>query len=315
MMEAITKKMLWPEGKKFAFTIFDDTDFTTIHNGQPIYEFLYDMGFRTTKSVWPLKCTQKPFIGGSTCADLRYLSWVQELQKKGFEIALHNVTDHSSIREEIIKGIEQFKKYFASYPNIQVNHSDCQDIIYWGEARVTGMKKLIYSLFTRFRNYHKFQGHVEDSEFFWGDICKEKIKYVRNFVFSDINTLKMCPYMPYFDNNRPYVNNWFASSEGADVHSFTKTISEENQDRLQEEGGACIMYTHLGARFFKDGELNPRFKYLMERLSRKNGWFVPVSTLLDYIISVRGTHNISAFERYKLEIKWFLGKIKIGGNT
>ena len=39
------------------------------------------------------------------------------------------------------------------------------------------------------------------------------IEQVRNFVFSDINTLKSCPYMPYQDPTKPYVNYWFASSE------------------------------------------------------------------------------------------------------
>ena len=34
-------------------------------------------------------------------------------------------------------------------------------------------------------------------------------------------------------------------------------------------------------RYIDDGRLDPRFVQLMERLSAKNGWFVPVGTLLD----------------------------------
>ena len=42
---------------------------------------------------------------------------------------------------------------------------------------------------------------------------------------------------------------------------------------------------------YQDGQLNLKFKRLMQRLSRKNGWFVPVSTLLDYIQQERGHHG------------------------
>lgn len=45
----------WPDGKRFAFTIFDDTDHQTLENVPPVYDFLSDLGLRTTKSVWPLK--------------------------------------------------------------------------------------------------------------------------------------------------------------------------------------------------------------------------------------------------------------------
>lgn len=219
---------------------------------------------------------------GSTCADSDYLKWVRRLKEQGFEIALHNATYDSSKREQVIAGLEQFKKYFGEYPKIHTNHVDCEDCIYGGDARLTGMNRLVYNFLTHGRN-RKSLGHIESSDSFWGDKCKQHIRYVRNFVYSDINTLKICPYMPYFDKDRRFVNNWFASSEGANCRAFCQTISEMNQDRLEEEGGACIMYTHFGEdHFYEDGHLNSGFKRLIERLSRKDGWFVPVSTLLDY---------------------------------
>ncbi|MFH1017346.1 MAG: hypothetical protein V1798_04080 [Pseudomonadota bacterium] len=303
----------WPAGKRFAFTVFDDTDRTTLVNGPPVYEFLHEQGFHTTKSVWPVKGERTPLIGGTTCKDQDYLLWVQKLREQGFEIALHNVTYHTSTRVEIVGGLAQFKTFFGSYPAVHVNHEACRDAVYWGDARLSGANKLLYNFFTRFRKHGVFQGHVANSDVFWGDVLREKIRYVRNFVYSDVNTLRACPYMPYFDPDRPYVNNWFASSEGADVHSFNKTISERNQETLEEEGGACIMYTHFGKAFFQDGSLHPTFKRLMERLSRRSGWFVPVSTLLDHIIRVRGQYSISALERYKLELKWLINRMMLGG--
>jgi hypothetical protein len=139
------------------------------------------------------------------------------------------------------------------------------------------------------------------------------VTYVRNFVFGDIDTLHACPFMPYHDPSRPYVNYWFASSEGPCVESFVRTLSEANQDRLEASRGACIMYTHLGKGFYEDGRLHPRFRALMERLGRKNGWFVPVSTLLDFLLQIKGRHEITHRERAQLERRWLWHKIRVGG--
>jgi hypothetical protein len=276
---------------------------------------LFDLGFRTTKTVWPFKGDQEPVRGGTTCEDPEYLTWVQKLQQQGFEIALHNATYHTSNREQVIYGLEQFKKYFNSYPVTHINHVGCNENIYWGWGRVSGLNKLLYSIFLKFKNLRQYEGHIEGSELFWGDLCKKHIQYVENFSFPDINTLKACPYMPYFDKKRHYVNQWFAASEGGNCETFNETISEENQDRLEAEGGACIMYTHFGVRFYENGLLNPRFKKLMERLSSKAGWFVPVSTMLDHIRKQKGNHSLSFFERYQLEWRWFIGKLISGGSS
>lgn len=302
----------WPDGKRFAFTVFDDTDLSILSNVKEIYSFLENRGFRTTKSVWSVSGAETPEIGGSTCEDRKYLSWVSQLQDAGFEIALHNVTYHSASRDETIAGIERFFKLFGHYPKTLANHAGCKESIYWGSCRLTGFNKFIYNLLTKNRHNGLFQGHIEDSEYFWGDICKDKIQYVRNFVYQDINTLKACPIMPYYDPQRPFVNYWFSSSEGPDIIKFNECISEKNQDRLEEEGGACIMYTHFASGFQKGNVINPEFRYLMERLSQKNGWFVPVSTLLDYLLEVKGHHSITNRERNKLERKWLLHKLKVG---
>ena len=131
-------------------------------------------------------------------------------------------------------------------------------------------------------------------------------------MFGDVNTLRVCPYMPYHDPNRSYVNLWFAAAEGGNVRSFTTTLSEVNQDRLAAEGGACILYTHLGAGFCDRGQVQPRVRLLLERLSGLNGWFVPVSTLLDYLRGAEGPRQINDRERRQLEIRWLWEKIRRG---
>jgi hypothetical protein len=298
----------WPQGKSFAFTIFDDPDLDTVENVATVYSFLHDIGFLTTKAVWPIRGKNTPKVGGATCEDEQYLKHILHLNDQGFEIALHNVTYHTSTREETTHGLEVFNRLFGHYPHSMANHSGCNEGIYWGNSRLSGLQRIVYeALHLGRQNVH--DGHIETSSLFWGDLCRQSIKYVRNFVFGDINTLKACPAMPYHDPARPYVNYWFAASEGPSIDSFNTTICERNQDRLVSEGGACIMYTHFGLGFLENGNINKRFKVLMERISRMNGWFVPVRTLLDHILSTRGPHRISIRERNRLERKWLVHKI------
>ena len=175
-----------------------------------------------------------------------------------------------------------------------------------------GSQRQLYNLLTGYRSRGKYRGHVEGDPCFWGDLCRAKIKYYRNFVFPDINTLGACPMMPYHNPQCPYVNYWFASSDGNRIERYLKCISEAAQDRLEEQGGACIMYTHFSCGFVNDARLDPRFQLLMQRLSFKNGWFVPVSTLLDHLLKVRGDREITTPERQSLETKWLWGKMFTG---
>jgi hypothetical protein len=309
------EKIRWPDGRDFAFTIFDDTDHAAMPALETVYDFLLDLGFRTTKSVWPIRGSHSPKVGGLTCEDRSYLNWVQGLQTRGFEIGLHNVTFHTSPREQTIRGLDRFRQHFGHDPVSYANHTGCDECIYWGNSRLTGLNEVAYNLLTRYRNRGTFQGHVENSPLFWGDLCRERVTYVRNFVYGDINTLKSCPFMPYYDPKRPYVRAWFASSEGPACRPFCRTIGEGEQDRLAEEGGACIMYAHLACDFCVDGRVDARFRSLMERMSRLNGWFVPVRTLLDYIASVRGVHTVTDRERSRMERKWLAHKLRTMGTT
>ena len=305
--------MNWPENKDFAFTIFDDTDNATLENVKPVYDFIDDLGFRTTKSVWPSRGNDKPVYGGDTCENPEYVRWLLLLQDRGFEIAYHMNTYHSSTRDEIIDGLLRFNDIFGHDPYSMSNHTGCSDDIYWGAGRLSGLNRFVYNFLTGFRNSARFFGHVEGSKYFWGDVCKRLIKYCRNFVFRDINTLKQCPFMPYHDPERKYVNRWFASSDGAHLEEFNLLLKEENQDRLEAEGGCCIVYTHLSCGFYENRKLDSEFVRLMERLSKKNGWYVPVNRLLDYLMEKNGTHKLAKSQRLKLERSWLADKIRHAG--
>ncbi|UCF68992.1 MAG: hypothetical protein JSV80_06830 [Acidobacteriota bacterium] len=306
---------LWPEGKDFAFSIFDDTDLATLENVGPVYALLSELGFLTTKSVWPLRGEGRPRIGGATCEDEDYLAWVRELQARGFEIGLHNVAYHTSSREQTIFGLDRFRELFGHDPYTLANHAGCRESIYWGSARLSGMQRLVYDVLLRGRRKGQFEGHVESSPLFWGDICRERVKYVRNFVFGQIDTLAACPPMPYHDPTRPHVRYWFASSEGPEVRSFNAMLSEANQDRLAAAGGACIMYTHFAAGFCGPEGLDRSFRELMTRLSRLNGWFVPVHRLLDHLLETRGPLQLGRRQRARLERRWLAHKLRTRGTS
>lgn len=307
-------RIAWPDGKRFAFTVFDDADYDRLTNTRPVYDFLAELGMLTTKSVWTLAPEREAALSGLSTADAEYLAWARSLQRAGFEIGWHNARCHSSVRADTERGLDRFREQFGSDPRTMSNHFQNSDSIYWGAARLTGLARLVYRA-ANFRSPLRAEGHVEASPYFWGDLCRARVRYVRNFVFREIDTLSVCPFMPYRDAAFPFVNAWYASAEGGDVDSFNATISEANQDRLAAQGGACIMYSHFAKGFFADGRIQPRFAELMRRLAGLGGWFVPVGTLLDYLAEQRsGIHEIAAAERGTLQRRWLATKLRHGSS-
>jgi hypothetical protein len=305
----------FPGNKAFAFTIFDDTDHSTLENTAPVYRLLLDLGIRTTKSVWPLASEPSARIGGASLQEKSYLDFIRWLQSQNVEIALHNVRNHDSTRAEIRRGLDEFKDLLGCRIRIHCNHSMNRESLYWGERRLeNSVLRLGYNIATKFSRRRYFQGHVESSPYFWGDFCKQEIQYVRNFVFDEINLDRVNPTMPYYDPSKPFVNSWFSSSEGDTVESFCKMLREENQDRLAAENGVCIMYTHFGKGFYRSGAVNPDFARLMRRLVKMNGWFVPVSTLLDHLQGDRRVPTIPPSELRRMELRWFLTKLRNGAS-
>ena len=297
----------WPEGRRFAFTVFDDPDSQSRAAGRAVYSFLEDLGFRTTKAVWVLEPPERN-SPGETCESPGFLDWALELQRAGFEIGYHSGAPGTLRRSEVIRSLDLFRDYFGHDPISMANHYN-EDAVYWGDARLSGPRRALYNAATG-RRGRRFFGHVEGHPTFWGDVCRQRVRYCRNFVFREINTLRACPYMPYSDPDRPYVARWFAASEGANCRSFVRQISERRQDELEEQGGACIMYTHFGHHFVdRTGRLDAEFKRLMKRFAEKKGWFVPVGVLLDHLAQERHEHALGSREIGQMEWRWLAAKL------
>jgi hypothetical protein len=64
------------------------------------------------------------------------------------------------------------------------------------------------------------------------------------------------------------------------------------------------MYVHFACGFATNGTVDRRVERLLRRLAARDGWFVPVSTLLDFLREKRLTKVISAAELYSMEQRW-----------
>ncbi|HSV73056.1 MAG TPA: hypothetical protein VLH79_04790 [Chthonomonadales bacterium] len=309
-----THGIAWPDGKRFAFSVIDDTDGCTVEQVAPVYDFLLDLGIVTTKTVWPLTARNPRPEGGQSLEEPEYRAWVLSLQERGVEIASHGAANEPSTRERTILGLELFRDVVGRDPRIYTVHVGQRDGLYWGSARLDGPARIAYRLTHGVRGSdNSTSGHIEQSPFYWGDLCRTHISYVRNLVFSDIDTLAQDPIMPYHDPARPCVPMWFSASDGARIASFLRLTSERNQDRLAASGGACIAYTHFAYGFTECGRPHPEFRRLMERLAGLGGWFVPVSTLLDHL-KTRPDWKPEVDRRRlaRMQWKWLLGKLRTG---
>jgi hypothetical protein len=305
--------MEFPNGKRFAFSILDDTDDSTLANVRPVYDALRDAGMRTTKTVWPMTCPEgsRLFFAGETLESLSYLKFVQELAAQGFEIASHGATMESSLRERTRRGLEFIKKEFGAYPRLYCNHGFNQENLYWGRKRF--QSPLLRKLFScipgsRSVTYH---GDDESSPYFWGDLAVAHIQYVRNFTFRRLNMLEMNPDMPYRMRGTKYVNFWFSTSDAPDVKAFNRLLTRERIDKLETDGGVCIISTHLGKGFAADGKIDHETGEILRYLSRKSGWYVPVSEILDYLRKKQTGSELGGFARLKLEYLYILDKLHL----
>jgi hypothetical protein len=308
-------RVQFPRGRRFAFSVFDDADNGTVENLSPVYELLNSYRILTTKSVWVYPPRGR--FSGQSLMDDDYLDFVMELKSRGFEIALHGVGDGVFTRQEIVDGFEIFRDKINEYPRIHTNHSANPSNIYWRNERFVFPVSALYSLVAGFPHIGNWNsghslGSRPHSTHFWGDLAKNRITYMRNLLFNSINTLACDPAMPYKIERKANCSNlWFSSSDGHTVEELTDLLAPENLDRLEEEGGACIVYTHFASGFVgRDGRIVRRFREAIENLAARDGWYVPVGTLLDHL---RASHAGDADPGYwyelALDLRWLADRI------
>lgn len=312
LLKDMKKNIVYPENKEFAFTIFDDTDVSTLENIRPIYDYLYSLGILTTKSVWPLRFNDgySDFAGSHTLEDKEYAEYVKQLSARGFEIAFHGASMESSTRKRTIEAFKKFYDVLGFFPRSYATHAGNKENIYWGENRFQFIvfKQLYRLLYHKIKNY--YSGDNQDSVYYWADICQKYINYARTFTFHNINLLNISKSLPYSIKSRPVFESFFFTADANNVEEFNELLCIKNQDKLEQERGVSIISTHFGKGFVKDNELHQKTNYLLQRLAKRNGWFVPVSTVLDFLKSRSSNNYIGNFSLFMLEFKWFLHAFK-----
>lgn len=303
---------LYPGDKQFAFSIFDDTDVATVEYIRPIYELLYQLGFRTTKSVWPLPY-QGPsaYRGSDTLADAEYASYVCDLQERGFEIAFHGARMESSERGETIAAFEAYKQILGRYPTAYAAHAHNRDNLYWGVDRFRfRLFRWLYAALSS-RREQPSEGHRKESTFYWADLAEQHLRYVRSFTYDDLNLWNVTNAVPYKTAGTPGVRAFFPSSFADNVEEFIELLSPARQMQLERERGLAIVGTHFGKGFLRNGRVHPGVVDVLTGLSRRPGWFQPVSTVLDYLTGAQGgTVLLEGYQLFRLEALWFWHSVR-----
>jgi hypothetical protein len=299
--------LVFPNGRRFAFTIMDDTDVATVANVEPIYRLLADLGMKTTKTVWPVDCPEgsKNYSSSSTLEDPEYLEFVLDLERMGFEIAYHGATMESSRRDRTARAIDKFASLLQRQPRVYANHGHNRENLYWGADRIDIAP--LKSLYRRLsgQTLDRYQGHWPGSPWWWGDIASVHISYIRNLTFNEIDLRRVNPTMPYRDPRRNLVPWWFSASDAEDVTAFNSLLRVQNQERLERQGGICIVATHLAKGFVADGAVTPATECLLRRLAGRPGWFVPVGTLLDWLVEHGVAGPLPPSEWRRMQWRWF----------
>lgn len=303
----------YPGNKSFAFTILDDTDDATLENVKPIYDLLTELGMRTTKTVWPMSCSEGSslFFAAETLQDADYLEFVKGLVSSGFELASHGATMESSLRSRTKEGLDFLEKEFECEVTMYCNHGFNLENIYWGLDRYQILPvRMITGILRRLSHRANYLGHVKGTPYFWGDLCHEKFKYIRNFTFDKLDISDVPPGYPYRLKSTPYVNYWFSTADAPNSNSFNKLVTEEAIDAMVRNQGYTIISTHLGKGFVKNGKVDGRVTEILTYISQQSGWFVPVSTLLDHLLQGQSKSYLSTVDQYSLELKHIGNKAK-----
>jgi len=305
---------VYPGGAEFAFTILDDTDDTTVKNGRPVYDFLADLGLRTTKTVWAFDTSPEnrgPYFAGETLSSPKNLKWVHELAENQFEIAFHNATMGSSVRDDTVRALDFIKKEFGRPVRLHCNHGQNRENLHWGAARYNSpLIRRVFKYLTSYRSYPTFEGEVTDSPYYWADVAEARLAYIRAFTFRELNAMKIPPGRPYRDSAKQSGPLFFNTTDASDVLSFNKFVNRASIDSLRAEKGWAIISTHLGKGYFKDNKLNAQFKETMQYIASLPGWFVPVSEMLDFVSGETGSDEISNLQRSRMEYAHILDRAK-----
>lgn len=287
-------KLSWlPDSYQAAVAITDDPDNGDILAFKTMYDFLMSIDFPTTRAMWvyknaeptgtpPLKINfTAPLLTESECLD-----YCKVLTKKGFEICLHGASSGNNNRFQTIDALNFLAKEINP-SSVYICHSKNAENLYWDVRTAnSAIEKKILQLYTKNICF----GEVVDSPYFWGDICREKIRFIRMFRTRAVNTLSFNPSMPYHDFSKPFVNFWFSATKGYIPTLFT----ESNIDKLCEQHGASILYQYMHKYIISTSVIKDEVKRALERVAGDSRILKkPASFILERLKSMQNVLIIS----------------------
>lgn len=290
----------------FKFTIVDDTDNSTLHETKIFYDYLHSIQLKTTRTTWIYPSADNFY--GDSLSNPEYVKYLLEMKNRGFEIALHNVRSGSTPRDLTLSGIDVFKSVFNEFPKLHANHAWNKENLYWGSKRFCFPLGKIFGMR---RDPIEYEGEVESSIYFWGDICKERIKYVRNHTYDQLDLRSINAHRPYHDSSKGYVNYWFSSTDCRDINRFKKIVNKDSIDKLVSNGGVSILYIHSAYGFVNQGKIHPYVKEMLEYISMHDGSFKPASTILDEVIDEYGDLQFNYLKKLSMDIKWVRDRVLV----
>ena len=292
----------WPEGKKFAFTIMDDTDRAYLQGVKPFYDELIRHGLRTTKTVWALESPPDDPFRGDSLQNPAYRAWILDLQKAGFEIAWHGARSGGTERSLHADALERFREIIGAYPRTYANHAVNPECLYWGEERFDA--PIVREIFRRFSGRERFLGSTPGTPYNWEDLCAKTLRYVRGFNFDDTVTSRQDPWMPYHDPRRPAALRWFSASDGSDVERFVRLLAPARLDALEPAAAAASSTRTLRMALYETERSTRECCARLKISPAGPEWYVPVDALLDHIEQQRGEFVITTAQHRRLEWRW-----------
>jgi hypothetical protein len=97
---------------------------------------------------------------------------------------------------------------------------------------------------------------------------------------------------------------WFSSSDAEGAEEFNELLREEEQERLEREGGVCIVTSHLGKGYGSGGQVPLSTRKVLESLAGRNGWFPVVGELLDWLRERRSDDALPPAEWRSMQWRW-----------
>lgn len=281
-------KISWlPDSYQAAITITDDPDNGDFCAFKTMYDFMMDIEFPVTRAMWVYKNiepTGTPHLEISFKAPLltepECLHYCKKLSEHGFEICLHGASCGNNDRLHTTSALTFLKNEIGESP-VYICHSKNAENLYWDAKTANShLEMRLLQLYTKNRCF----GDIADSNYFWGDICRENIKYIRMYRTRSFNTLAFNPSMPYHDFSKPFVNYWFSATKGHIPHLFTG----DNIDQLCQEEGVSILYQYLHKYVNENLVIHPEVKKSLQRVASDNRILkLPVSAILERLKQIQ----------------------------